>query len=45
MAFRFEYYENMIAKHHMKKIDWKQSAIWAFNNRFNKDAYTIASVR
>ena len=45
MAFRFEYYENVIAKHHLNKIDWRQSAQWAFQNHFNNDAYTIASVR
>ena len=45
MAFRFEYYENMVAKHHMNKVDWRQSAIWAFGNNLNNDAYTIASIK
>ena len=45
MAFRFEYYENVIAKHHMNKIDWRQCAMWAFHNHFGNDAYTIASIK
>ena len=41
--FRFEYYENVVSKHHLKGIDWTQSAKWAFNNDLNKT--TVASVK
>ena len=45
MAFRFEYYENIISKHHLNKIDWRQAGMWAFNNGLNSSNTTIARVR
>ena len=45
MTFRFEYYENIVSKHHLKKSDWKQAASWAFLNDTKKADVTIASVR
>ena len=50
--FRFEYYENVISKHHLKAISWKQCAEWSLTNTnyktgvvFGSGAMTIASVR
>ena len=45
MAFRFEYYENVINKHHRNKVDWKQAAINQFYDKLNKADVTIASVK
>ena len=45
MVFRFEYYENVLNKHHLNKIDWRQAATWSFYNNLNKHNYTIASVK
>ena len=45
MVFRFEYYENMVTKHKMKKITWQQAASWAFNNNLGKANYSVASVK
>ena len=45
IAYRFEYFENVISKHHLNKIDWRQSAKWAFNNRLGKSETTIASIK
>ena len=42
---RFEYYENVISKHHLKQIDWKQCGSWAFLSGLNKADTTIASVK
>ena len=42
---RFEYYENVISKHHLNKVDWRQAGMWAFLNNTNKADYTIASVK
>ena len=45
MVFRFEAYENVISKHHLKNTDWRQAAHWAFlAGTAHKDA-SIASVR
>ena len=45
LTFRFEYYENVVTKHHLKKIDWRQAAQWAFYNKLNSADTTIASVK
>ena len=45
IAYRFEYYENVISKHHLNKIDWRQSAQWAWNNKLGNSDVTIASVK
>ena len=45
MVFRFEYYENVISKHHLSKVDWRQCAVWGWNNNLNRADTTIASVR
>ena len=45
ITYRFEYYENVISKHHLSKIDWRQAAIWGFNNRLNKSDVTVANTR
>ena len=42
---RFEYYENVISKHHLNKIDWRQCALFAFLDKTNKADVTIASVK
>ena len=45
MAFRFEYYENLINKHHIKNCEWQQSAKWAWKDCMNDKNGTIASVK
>ena len=45
MVFRFEYFENVISKHHLNKIDWTQSANWAFLTNTSGNDWTIARVR
>ena len=45
MVFRFEYYENVISKHFMHNLDWRQSAQWAFFDNNEKSDVTIASVK
>ena len=45
MVFRFEYYENVINKHHLNKVDWRQAAHWGWANNLAKADWTIASVR
>ena len=45
MTFRFEYYENVINKHHLKWIDWRQCATWAWYNNLSNNDVTVASVR
>ena len=45
MVFRFEYYENVVTKHHLNKVNWTQAAMWAFNNKMNEAKGTVASVR
>ena len=45
MVFRFEYFENVISKHHMKGVDWRQAARWGFHNNLGKAGWTIASVK
>ena len=45
MVFRFEYYENVISKHHLKNVDWRQCALWGWNNNLSCGNTTIASVR
>ena len=44
-GFRFEYYENVISKHHLKKCTWNQAAQWAFMNGIPNANTTIASVK
>ena len=44
-SFRFETYENVIAKHTLSKASWTQAAQFAFNQNLNKRDYTIANVR
>ena len=43
--FRFEYYENVISKHHLAKCDWRQAALWAFLNNCSHADVTVASVK
>ena len=43
LTFRFEYYENVVNKHHLNKVDWRQAARFAFVNNLNKT--TVADVR
>ena len=45
MVFRFELYENVISKHHLNAVDWKQAALWAWNNNLSATNTTIASVK
>ena len=45
LTFRFEYYENVVTKHHLKKIDWRQAATWAFYNKLSSSDTTIASIK
>ena len=45
MVFRFEYYENVLSKHHLKGVDWRQAAHWAFANHAGKAQWTVASVK
>ena len=45
MVFRFEYFENVISKHHLNKIDWKQSANWAFLSKLSGSDWTIARIK
>ena len=42
---RFEYYENLINKHHLKNCEWKQSAIWAWRSQVNDTKGNIVSTR
>ena len=44
-SFRFETYENVIAKHTLSKTTWSQAAQFAFAQNLNKRDYTIARVR
>lgn len=44
-SFRFEYYENLIFKYHLKNLAWTQAAKSAFSHDLNKSNVTIASVR
>ena len=45
-GFRFETYENVISKHHLKKCSWSQAAQWAFlNGTNNLGKVSIASVK
>ena len=50
--FRFEYYENVISKHHLNNISWKQAAEYSFLTDqykngmiFGKGEQTICNVR
>ena len=43
LTFRFEYYENVVNKHHLNKIDWKQAARASFTHNLAKT--TVADVR
>tara|TARA_B110001450_G_C17268282_1_gene338414 strand:- start:163 stop:519 length:357 start_codon:yes stop_codon:yes gene_type:complete len=45
ISYRFEYFENVISKHHLNKIDWRQSAKWAFNNKLGQQNVSIASIK
>ena len=43
---RFEYYQNVVTKHHLgnsDKLTWQQAANWAYNNDLGKT--TICSVK
>ena len=44
-SFRFETYENVIAKHTLSKTSWSQAAQYAFHQNLNKRDYSIAKVR
>ncbi len=45
MGMRFEYYDNLVSKHRLSKIDWRQAATWAFNNNLNAANHSVAGVR
>ena len=45
LTMRFEYYENVVNKHHLNKVDWRQAAQWAFMNNLNKSGWTVADVQ
>ncbi len=44
-SFRFEYYENVVTKHHLKKVDWKQVAKAASKKNLNHKDVSIAGIR
>ena len=44
-SFRFEYYENVLIKHHMKNIDWTQAARSSFTDKLGKKDMSIARIR
>ena len=44
-SFRFETYENVMAKHTLKKVHWTQVAQYAFGQNLDKRDWTIASVK
>ena len=44
-SFRFETYENVIAKHTLSKTTWSQVAQYAFNQNLSKRDYTLAGIR
>lgn len=46
VSFRFEYFENLVTKHHLgSALGWEKAAQWAaLNNAKQKDT-TICSVR
>jgi hypothetical protein len=44
-SFRFEYYENVITKHHIGNAHWTQAAKYAFYNQLNHNDVTVASIR
>ena len=45
VSFRFEYYENVITKHHMRNTDWQKAAKSAFSRNFQNKDVTVASIR
>ena len=46
LAFRFEYHENLITKHHLgKNLDWTQAARYAFDSQMKNQTAAIVSVR
>ena len=45
-GIRFDYFENVISKHHLKKCSWTQAAQWGFLNHTNNlGKYSIARVK
>ena len=44
-SFRFEYFENVITKHHLKKVTWQQAALSAFSSKLDNNKASIESVR
>lgn len=41
VSFRFEYFENLVTKHHLSAgLQWEQAAKWAVANK-NKDSNTL----
>ncbi len=44
-SFRFETYENVIAKHTLSKVSWTQAAQWAFNHNLNRANWAVVNVR
>ena len=44
-SFRFEYYENVVTKHHLKNTEWDKAARWAFKNQLGHYDVTIPSIR
>ena len=46
VSFRFEYFENLVTKHHLgSALSWEQAARWAVNNKANDSNTTICSVK
>lgn len=44
-SFRFEYYENMVTKYHLRNLNWTQIARYAFTHDLNKSNVTVQSIR
>ena len=44
-SFRFETYENIITKNHMRGVQWQQAARWGFTHLLTHKDVTVASVR
>ena len=45
IGVRFEYYENVVTKHHLNKVTWKQAALSLFKANFNNPKATVVRVR
>ena len=45
ISFRFEYFENVISKHNLKKVNWTQAAQWAWAQHLDHNDWTVARVQ